>query len=150
MSNQKVEATYHGRRRAFLIGDWVRVTELPELDHRLGQVIAIQDSMKPYVVRVGGSDRFPDVAMDRAFDWLALTPAAAPGMRIEETTGEHTFHKLEDDLYQDWADDAEGHIALHRAPRPPFPTNGELGLALGIVAFIMFLFAFIVFFYPGW
>lgn len=164
MSN-KTEATYHGRRRSFAVGDWVYVTQLPEFDHRLGRVVAIQDSMKPYVVQIDTSDEYGDSAVNEVFDWLALTPSGIRGhvaygtpeerrnIMLQtplwtETTGEHIFHKLGDDLYQDWADN---HAPGHTGPRRGWtPTTGELGLALGIMAFIVVLFVFFVFFYRGW
>lgn len=144
VNNSKREATYHGRRRAFLIGDWVHVTEMPRFDHRLGQVVSIRDSHLPYVVQIELPEEGRTV--NRAFDWLALTPA--DNQMPEETTGEHVFHKLGDDLYQDWADDAP----LHRKPKVDHwtPTPGELGLALGIIGLIVLLFVFFVFFYRGW
>jgi len=143
-------ATYHGRPRAFLEGDWVYVTELPRFDHRLGKVVAIRDNVNPYVVQIDLPEEGRMV--NRAFDWLALTPAyTGTAERVtysispvdQETTGEHFFHKLGDDLYQDWADDDE-------PKRGWTPTPGELGLALGIMAFIILLFVFFVLFYRGW
>lgn len=159
MSN-KTEATYHGRRRSFAVGDWVYVTQLPEYDHRLGRVVELADSMLPYIVHFEADEY-------GAFDWLALTPAhsyvqsSTPrddtldnyphllrSREEHETTGEHVFHKLGDDLYQDWADN---HAPGHMGPRRGWtPTTGELGLALGIMAFIVVLFVFFVFFYRGW
>lgn len=214
MSSEKQGATYHGHKRAFLKGDWVYVTQLPEYDHRVGQIDEIRDSLLPYLVRFDNGEQYG------AFDWLALTPAARSGevwhLRIgegrtacgavghselyaselddvtcgacfqavaRETTGEHFFHKLGDDLYQDWADpefpltagqaadwasrdpesyfaavraDAEARAAehmdaKHRAMMPAWgPTPGELGVALGIMAFIILLFVFFVLFYRGW
>jgi hypothetical protein len=87
-----------------------------------------------------------------------------------ETTGEHIQHKLADDLYQDFVspkDVPEHHHALpelsdaqvdrlyeelsHRGPKRDWtPTPGEIGLAMGIIVFIIVLFLFIVFAYPGW
>lgn len=156
MSNEKAEATYHGSKRAFLVGDWVYVNRLPEFDHRLGRVVAIQDSMEPYVVQIDLPER--EITVNRAFDWLALTPSDrityADSTQVaytvlpadEETTGEHVFHKLGDDLYQDW-DVPPAHM---RPRRGWTPTPGELLLALSIVALIVGLFVFFVFFYRGW
>jgi hypothetical protein len=142
VSNNKREATYHGPRRAFLVGDWVYVTDLPRFDHRLGKVVAIRDSHLPYVVQIELPEE--DSTVNRAFDWLALTPAENQ-LPALETTGEHIFHKLGDDLYQDWADDEPLPKVDHWTPTP-----GELGLALGIIGLIIVIFVFVVLFYRGW
>lgn len=136
MNDAKREATYHGRRRAFLKGDRVYVTELPQFDHRLGRIVAIRDSIHPYVVQIELPEE--ERTVNRAFDWLALTPVENQVGR--ETTGEHIFHKLGDDLYQDWDD---------RAPKIDHwtPTVGQIGLALGIIALIILIFVFVVIFY---
>lgn len=141
MNDAKREATYHGRKRAFLKGDWVYVTELPRFDHRLGQIVAIRDSIHPYVVQIDLPEEGRTV--NRAFDWLSLTPAGTQEDRsARETTGEHIFHKLGDDLYQDWDD---------REPLPKVdhwtPTVGQIGLSLGIIAMIILIFVFVVLFY---
>lgn len=170
MNDAKREAVYHGRKRAFLKGDWVYVTQLPAFDHRLGQIDDIRDSLFPYLVRLDNGDQYG------AFDWLALTPVENQIPNPDrETTGEHIFHKLGDDLYQDWdgsknpafpltagqaADwasrDPEGYFAAVRADaearmRPKVdhwtPTVGQLGLALGIIMTIILIFVFVVIFY---
>lgn len=135
VSNNKREATYRGRKRAFLVGDRVRFTQMPAFDGLPGEVVEIRDSLFPYLVRL-------DNGYYVGADWLALEPDPF------ETTGEHVFHKLSDDLYQDWADDAP----QHRKPKVDHwtPTVGELGLSLGIMAFIVLIFVFLVFFYRGW
>lgn len=148
MSN-KAEATFHGRTpRAYLVGDWVYVTQLPEFDHRLGRIDEIRDKPFPYLVRFNNGDQYG------AFDWLALTPVGPRGHvayglptdRPEETTGEHVFHKLSDDLYQDW----DAPLTYIPAKRGWTPTPGELLVSLGIIALIVGLFVFFVFFYRGW
>lgn len=141
MSNSKSEAAYHGR--AFLVGDWVYVTQLPEYDHRLGRVVKIQDSPLPYVVQTADPDG--ESWRNEAFDWLALTPYTTYVQPpVPETTGEHVQAKLADDLYQDWDADDGRPLPFKRTW---VPTPGELGLALGIVALIVFLFVFVVIFY---
>lgn len=90
MSN-KSEATYHGRKRSFLAGDRVRFTQLPAFDHVPGEIAEIRDSLFPYLVRL-------DNGYYVGADWLCLIPEPF------EATGEHIFHKLGDDLYQDWDD----------------------------------------------
>lgn len=139
MSDHKAEATYHGRKRAFLVGDWVYVTELPRFDHRLGRVVALRDSIHPYVVQIDLPEEGRTV--NRSFDWLSLTPVEnqIPNPK-RETTGEHIFHKLGDDLYQDWD---------NREPKVDHwtPTVGQLGLSLGIIALIILIFVFVVIFY---
>lgn len=135
MSNDKVSAAYgpagHGRPRAYLVSDRVLFTQLPEFDQARGTVEEILDLPNPYLVRL-------DQGCHVAADWLQLSPNPF------ETTGEHIQHKLADDLYQDWE-------PAHRRPvRGWTPTPGELGLALGIIALIVFLFVFAVIFYPGW
>jgi hypothetical protein len=99
--------------------------------------------------------------------WRRISGYPQPGT---ETTGEHIQHKLADDLYQDFVspkDDPGHHHALpeltdaqvdrlyeaisHRGPKRDWtPTPGEIGLAMGIIVFIIVLFLFIVFAYPGW
>lgn len=137
MNDSKREATYHGRERAFLKGDWVYVTQLPAFDHRLGQIDDIRDSLFPYLVRFDNGDQYG------AFDWLALTPVENQVPNPDrETTGEHIFHKLGDDLYQDWDDRESLPKADHWTP-----TVGQLGLSLGIIAMIILIFVFVVIFY---
>lgn len=148
MNNSKSEAAYHGRPRAFLVGDWVYVTRLPEYDHRLGRVVKIQDSLLPYVVQIEGPEH-PD-AVNRAFDWTALTPVGVKGAAAYrlpsqgESTGDHVQAKLADDLYQDWDADDQRPLTFKRTW---VPTPAELGMACGIVALIIFIFCFVVIFY---
>jgi len=143
VSNNKAEATYHGRKRAFLIHDRVLFTELPAFNNEPGEVVEIRDSLFPYLVRL-------DSGTYVGSDWLSLQPAAPEFQRWASnpavwingtpTTGEHFFQKVDDDLYQDWADRVP-------APRSWTPTPGEIRLALAIVALIILIFVFIVVFY---
>jgi hypothetical protein len=159
VSNDKASATYHGRKRSFLVGDLVQVTELPEFDRVTGRIVQIQDSVYPYVVQIEQYDDAGAFAINRAFDWLALTPydykppvwhlrtgegavvcgASGPGemsashledvtcgacyqIAAEETTGEHVFHKLDDPLYQDWADERQ-HVPTFTYRWTPTPRS---------------------------
>jgi len=87
--------------------------------------------------------------------------------QVLQSSGDHILDKLRDRDYAG-ADqaaferiyheavaraDEPDPVEVHRRPRLErtwTPTVGELGLALGIVAFIIFLFIFVVFFYRGW
>jgi hypothetical protein len=147
MSNDKSAATWHGVTPE-------QIAEYAEKDARSWE--AAQKSMAEALRAT------PEQVQELADSCRALFQP--------ETTGEHIQHKLADDLYQDFVspkDDPGHHHALpeltdaqvdrlyeaisHRGPKRDWtPTPGEIGLAMGIIVFIIVLFLFIVFAYPGW
>lgn len=80
-----------------------------------------------------GSARLADTRIDEATaqemvaNFAQQYPHLLPG---ESSTGEHVWGKLQDDPYTP-------------TPRSWMPTKSELALAMGIVAFIILLFAFV-------
>lgn len=129
MSNDKAEATYHGRPRAYLVDDRVRLTRLPQFERAPGRIALVGDAPMPYLVQLANGQYVHA-------DWLMLEPDPLG------STGEQIKAK-----YVDTAGDyGHGYI---RTRRSWTPTPGEIGLALGIVAFIVVLFVFFVAFYPG-
>jgi hypothetical protein len=122
--------------REFTIGDQVLVTELPAYDSHLGTVDAFsRGAVRPYFVRFDNGERY---------GWFDIAQLIAP------TNGEQTWAKVTEDTMAAYSEaDAKATMRMYETlPGKPkrdwTPTKGELALTMGIVVFILVVFAFIV------
>jgi hypothetical protein len=148
----------------FGIGDQVLVTEMPAYDHHLGTIDAFsRGAVRPYFVRFDNGERYGwfDVAQLAAptngeQTWAKVAEDDPYAVAMPWTSQFKVGDQLTAAQRARWvSEDPDGYFAwvrleaaeaaqAHTGHRDWTPTKGELGLAMGIVVFILVIFGFIV------